>query len=291
MEKRLQGKNLFLLYQNTVNKEVLLRHLKNILFSNGVRYILIGKDIFNILVFVCLENPINVRSGAILNFDGNEAKYKVSTDTSSDIYKLLQSNEVWCEGECDHPVYLTHKELRNQYEGKLQRQELEFSFKLKESEKEKEELRSNYEGKLQIQELEFSLKLKECEKEYNRKIHEKEKEKEELKNNYEKKLKRKEIEFSSKLQEKNEQTTEKLMIFFNNFKNECSNRNDSHFKTFIDENSKNLLLDISKISNNDIQNELSNQNESINQNELILISKENISLDITQNHKASTKLN
>ena len=149
MKKRLQGKKLFLLYQNTVNKEVLLRHLKNILFNNSVRYIIIGQDIFNILVFVCLENQINVRSGAILNFDGNEAKYKISIDTSSDIQKLLQSNKVWCEGECDHPVYLTRLKLRNQHEEKLQRQELEFSLKLKESEKEKLKtiMRENYKDK------------------------------------------------------------------------------------------------------------------------------------------------
>jgi hypothetical protein len=119
MKKRLQGKKLFLLYQNIVNKEVLLRHLKNILFNNGVRCVVVGQDIFNILVFVCLENQINVRSEAILNFDGNEAKYKISIDKSSDIQKLLQSNKVWCEGECDHPVYLTHLKLRNQYETRV----------------------------------------------------------------------------------------------------------------------------------------------------------------------------
>jgi hypothetical protein len=103
------------------------------------------------LVFVCLENQINVRSGAILNFDKNEAKYKISIDASSDLQKLLQSNKVWCEGECDHPVYLTRLKLRNQHEEKLQRQELEFSLKLKESEKEKEKLkiimRENYKDK------------------------------------------------------------------------------------------------------------------------------------------------
>jgi len=268
-----------LLYPNTSNRESLKNQLNTLLLKYGVKYMMIGKNCLHLMFLISLESQIDIKSKSILNFDNLEGHYRISSEIGSDIYKLLQSNEVWCEGECDHPVYLTHL-LKEKEKAKLQRQELEFSLKLKESEKEKEELKNNYEGKLQRQELEFSLKLKEFEKE-----------KEELKNNLEEKLKRKELEFFSKLQEKNEQITEKLMIFLNNFKNECSNRNDSHFKTFIDDNSKNLLLDISKISNNDIQNESSNQNESINQNKLILISKENISLDITQNHKVSTKLN
>ena len=148
---RLQGKKIFLLYNDTVNKENLLNHLKKIFFINQIKYILFGKDIFGLFAFVCLENKINIKSTSILNFDGNEGKYRVSTDTSNDILKILNTREVCVEGECDHPIYLLHQikekekeneELKNNYEGKLQRQELEISLKLKESEKEKEELKN-----------------------------------------------------------------------------------------------------------------------------------------------------
>ena len=260
MEKRLSGKNLSLVYPASYFSLCdLMKYLSHKLNKYVVNYILIGANKNKIIVFASIEKLINVRSGDFLNFGEIEGQYKVSINVSDDIFKILQTGNILVEGECDHPVYLIHL------------------IKEKEKEKEKEILKKDYEEKLKIKELEFFLKLQENEKENNLKHQEKEKEKEELKNNYEDKLKSKESEFLLKLQEKNEQITEKLMTFLNDFQNECLNKNDSHFKTFLDENSKNLLLDLSKISNNDIQNGLNNQNE------VISISKEIISLNITQN--------
>jgi len=158
MEKsRINGKNLFLSYQSSIEKNDLVAHLNKTLFKFGIKYMLIGRNILNLMVFICLENTINIRSGSVLNFNENEANYRVSNDISVDISQILQTNQKWMEGNCDHPIYLIHQ--------------------IKEKEKEKETLRNEFIHKLQEKEKELALK----ENQFIHKLQEKEKEIEILK--------------------------------------------------------------------------------------------------------------
>ena len=160
MEKfRLQGKNLFLSYQNTTDKNDLVVHLNKALFKFGVKYMIIGKNMLNLMIFVCLENTIDIRSRNILNFNENEANYRISSDVSTEISNILQSNEKWIEGNCDHPIYLL--------------------YQIKEKEKEKEFQKNEFIQILQEKELqknEFIQKLNEKEKEFTNKMNERENE-------------------------------------------------------------------------------------------------------------------
>ena len=156
---RLQGKNLFLSYQNIMETNDLVIYLNKTLFKFGVKYILTGNNMLNLMIFVCLENTINIRSGTILKFNENEANYRVSNDVSTDILNILLSKEKWVEGNCDHPIYLLY-----------QIKEKEFALKEKENElalKKKENELALKETEKELQKNEFQAKLNEKENELN----------------------------------------------------------------------------------------------------------------------------
>jgi len=134
MEKsRIQGKNLFLSYTNSINKENLIVHLNNILFKFNIRYMLIGTNKFNLLAFICLEKKIDM-CDSILNYNQNEVNCRISNDISNDILKITKMDNIQLQGECEHPVYLIHKIKEKEKEKEFQKNE--FIQKLNEKENE-----------------------------------------------------------------------------------------------------------------------------------------------------------
>ena len=174
MEKsRLKGKNLFLNYPREIQHESLLIDLKLKFHNKFINYIIIGQNNFSTMTLMSFKENVDLKSTNIFNFEGIQGEYKVSTDVSVDILRILQTNNVKIQGECDHPVYLMHQIKEKEKEKETLRNE--FINKLQE--KEKETLRNEFIHKLQEKEKEFALKEKEIiRNEFQAKLHEIEKE-------------------------------------------------------------------------------------------------------------------